>query len=232
MSVWNRLGDILGSFTERTGIAGSVAGLFDVERWLPGGRDAAFTLALIALSAKMAKADGVVSQSEIDAFYQTVDVPEQMRDQVDRLFHLSQRDVAGFDIYAQQVSRLFKDSPETLEHVLDGLIYIAKADQVIHEDELAYLRQVAVIFGFSDTDFERLLSRHVDLGDADPYHILGVDRNISDENLRRHYRQLVAEHHPDRLIAKGVPEEAVKVTTDKLAAINGAYDRVCAERDI
>src|SRR5919107_737890 len=78
---------------------------------------------------------------------------------------------------------------------------IAKADEAIHEAEYAYLKEVATIFAFSDKDFERIAARHVRRPD-DPYLILDADRGMSDEELKRHYRKLVADNHPDREIAR------------------------------
>ena len=95
MSVWGRLVALVGSVSERTGIVGSLANALDPDNWLPGGRDAAFTLALIALSAKMAVSDGVVTASELRAFQRTVEIPPGIEQQVDKLFKLAQQDVAG-----------------------------------------------------------------------------------------------------------------------------------------
>src|SRR5690606_37062230 len=146
--VWHKFAQFLGSFTERTGIAGHVANILDPDNWLPGGRDAAFTLALIALSAKMAVADGAVTASEVRAFNATVEIAKGQEPQVEKLFNLAKQDVAGYDAYARKVARFFADTPETLEHVLDGLFFIATADGLVHEAELDYLRDVAGIFGF------------------------------------------------------------------------------------
>jgi DnaJ like chaperone protein len=227
MSVWQRLGSFLGSFTQRTGVAGSLASALDPDNWLPGGRDAAFTLALIALSAKMAVSDGVVTASEFRAFQRTVEIPAGIEQQVDRLFRMAQQDVAGYDTYARKIGRFFHDQPETLEHVLDGLFFIASADGMIHEAELDYLKSVSNIFGFDDARFEQLAAQHVVLDDSsDPYIVLGLAPNAPKDEVRRVYRTLVAEHHPDRLIAKGVPEELLDIATARMAQINAAYARI------
>src|ERR1700761_4255715 len=160
-SVWQRLSDIVGSASQRTGVVGSLVNLFDPDTWLPGGKDAAFTLALIALSAKMAVSDGVVTASEWRAFQRTVEIPPGIEQQVDRLFKLAQQDVAGYEAYARKVGRFFSRSPDTLEHVLDGLFYIASADGLIHENELEYLKNVSDIFGFDDVRFEQIAAQHV-----------------------------------------------------------------------
>ncbi|MGV3490473.1 MAG: TerB family tellurite resistance protein [Devosia sp.] len=227
MSVWQRLGGLVGSVSERTGIVGSLANVLDPDNWLPGGRDAAFTLAIIALSAKMAVSDGVVTASELRAFQRTVEIAPGIEEQVDRLFKLAQQDVAGYESYAKKIRRFFIDSPETLEHVLDGLFYIASADGMIHDAELDYLKNVSDIFGFDDARFEQITAQHVlfERG-VDPYVVLGLASSADRDEVKRVYRQLVAEHHPDRLIAKGVPEELIDVATARMAAINNAYNEI------
>ena len=227
MSVWQRLSAFVGSASERTGFVGSLVNALDPDNWLPGGRDAAFTLALIALSAKMAVSDGVVTASELRAFQRTVEISPGIEEQVDRLFKLAQQDVAGYEAYAKKVRRFFIDSPDTLEHVLDGLFYIASADGMIHDAELDYLKNVSDIFGFDDARFEQLTAQHVlfERG-VDPYVVLGLAPTADRSEVKRVYRLLVAEHHPDRLIAKGVPEELIDVATARMAAINNAYNQI------
>lgn len=231
-SVWQRLAAIVGSYSQRTGVAGSLANVLDPDNWLPGGKDAAFTLALIALSAKMAVSDGVVSASELRAFQRTVEIPPGIEEQVDRLFRLAQQDVAGYEAYARKIGRFFYDSPDTLEHVLDGLFFIASADGMIHEAELDYLKSVSNIFGFDDARFEQLAAQHVLLDNgADPYVVLGLAPNADKHEVKRVYRLLVAEHHPDRLIAKGVPEELISIATARMAAINQAHSKIMKKHE-
>lgn len=227
VTVWERLAKVIGSASRRTGLMGSVVNILDPDTWLPGGRDAAFTLALIALSAKMAMADGVVTASEVRAFNRTVEFSPEIAEQVERVFALAQQDVAGFQGYARKIGRFFADKPETLEHVLDGLFYIASADGMIHEAELDYIRDVSTIFGFDEARFEQIASQHVYIGDGrDPYVVLGLEPGADRNEVRRVYRLLVAEHHPDRLIARGVPDDLVEIATERMAAINHAYGQI------
>ncbi|MGE0232672.1 MAG: TerB family tellurite resistance protein, partial [Flavobacteriaceae bacterium] len=203
MSVWSRIGDAFSRVV--TGEAASrlierLAGLAGA-----GGRqrDITFSLALIALSAKMARSDGVVTHHERDAFTQIFEVAEGDRAHVDRVFEMAERDVAGFDAYARQVARLFGDERETLADVLDGLFHIAKADGIVHDRELDYLARVAAKFDFTEGEYATIRARHVRLAE-DPYAILGLQRGVAFEEIRIRYRQLVRENHPDRLMARGV----------------------------
>jgi DnaJ like chaperone protein len=213
------------------GVAGHV--LIDREGAFFGRppRDVMFTMGLVALAAKMAKADGVVVDREVKAFEQVVDVPPEEHERVTRLFQLAMETTDGFEAYARQIAEAFQDEPALLEDVLDGLFYIAKADHAIHEAELVYVQDIATIFGFSPEDFQRIAARHVRQAD-DPYLIIKADRQMSDDELKRHYRKLVAENHPDREIARGLPAEAVKIATDRLAIINAAWERIAAERNL
>lgn len=111
------------------------------------------------------------------------------------------------------------------------LFHIAKADGVVHEHEVAYLRRVAEIFGLDGRAFDQILARHTRDG-ADPYVMLGIAPEASDAEIKRHYRKLVTETHPDRLVARGVPEEFVRIASDRLAALNGAYAKIAAERGL
>jgi DnaJ like chaperone protein len=237
-SIWGKLGGAgigLALGGPIGALLGGVAGhmLVDREGSLFGKppRDIMFTMGLVALAAKMAKADGVVVDVEVKAFEQVIDVPDSEHERVTRLFELAMKTTDGFEAYARQISDEFKDEPALLEDVLDGLFHIAKADEAVHEAEFVYLKDVATIFAFSETEFERIAARHVRQAD-DPYLILKADREMSDEDLKRHYRKLAAENHPDREIARGLPPEAVKIATERLAAINAAWERVAAERNI
>jgi DnaJ like chaperone protein len=226
MGIFARIAAIIAEGAGRVGAAAStlravLANLADSEV----RREAAFAIAMIALSAKMAKADGVVSRSEVDAFCRIFTIPPGEERNVGRVYNLAKQDVAGFDAYARDIARLLAAEPAMLEAVLDGLFDIARADGAVHERELAYLTEVAIIFGFDQTAFERIRARHV-IDAADPYLVLEAERSWDYERLRRHYRKLVQENHPDRLMARGVPEEFIRIANDRLAAINAAWDKI------
>lgn len=228
MSVWSSLTSLIGSAASG---AGAVLGtLVDSLRNLVGDEDqrrqVAFTVAMIGLSAKMAKADGVVTNDEIEAFRDLVEFPQNEAENVARLYNLAKQDVAGFDAYARKIANLFEGEHAILEDILDGLFHIAMADGVLHDREAAYLEIVAGEFGMDDVEYRRVRARHVFEGDLDPYAVLGVDSDLPYENVRRIYRKLVAENHPDRLIARGVPPEFIKIASDRLAAINAAFDQI------
>lgn len=231
MSFWSRLGEI---FCRIPGGCAVVDHVADAVRAAFGTSDerrqAAFSISMIALSAKMAKADGVVTSDEIAAFRDLFEIPEAEKRNVARLFNLAKQDVAGFDAYAKRIGGLFENGAAIFEDIVDGLFHIAKADGALHEDELAFIAAVAAIFGISAEAFQRIQSRHVLDGAGDPYQILGIERTATNEAVKRHYRRIVSETHPDKLIARGVPAEFIAIATQKLAALNDAYDRIRRER--
>ena len=189
-----------------------------------------FTIAVIVLGAKMAKADGIVTSEEIKAFREVFHVPKNEIKNVGRIFDKAKQDSNGYEIYAKQVSQIFSSKPQVLEDLLEGLFHIAKADQVIHKSELQYLKNVANIFGISKNDFERIKEGHLTHGAADPYKVLGLTRESSDRDIKNCYKKLVKDNHPDALIAQGMPEEFIRVANEKLALINDAYDKIEKER--
>jgi DnaJ like chaperone protein len=197
-------------------------------------RSVGFTIAVIALGAKIAKADGEVTRDEVAAFQDIFHVPPDQAVNVQRFFDQAKRDVAGYEVYARQVARLFKTNPAVLEKLLGGLFHIAVADGVLHPPELAYLRTVAEIFGFDATTFERIRRSHLgaELIAEDPYAVLGEPASASDDALKTAYRRLMREHHPDRLIGAGMPAEAIRLANQKVAAITAAWEKVRLARNL
>lgn len=194
-------------------------------------RQVAFTLAVIALGAKMAKADGRVTRDEVAAFKELFRIPPEEMANVATVFDRAKTSTAGFELYAQQVANLFPHEPQVLEELLGGLMHIARADGVIHPAELDYLWKVAQIFGFDRATFERVTAVHGGAGGkADPYEVLGVQRGAADADIKSAYRKLIHENHPDKLMAQGLPQEFIDLANEKMAAINAAYDAIKKER--
>jgi len=192
----------------------------------PNAKPIAFTIGVIVLGAKMAKADGTVTRDEIDAFKQVFRIPPEEMKNVGRLFNQARRDARNFEPYAKQIGRMFHDNPAVLEELLAGLFHIARADGKVTDDELAYLEEVAIIFGFDAAQWDRIRAANSASPEEDPFNVLGVTRDDSDAQIKAVHRKLVRENHPDKLVAQGLPQEFVDLANDKLARINAAYDQI------
>ncbi len=225
MSIWIRISDALSALAAGEGL--SV--VFEKLRAKPD-RSVAFTIAVIALGAKMAKADGLVTRAEVTAFREVFHIAPEDEPQAARVFNLARQDVAGFEVYARRIKQMYGDDDGPLCDLMEGLFHIAMADGVFHPDENRFLRQVADAFGFDERRFVRIRSRFVPDAERDPYDVLGVDAAAPMDVVRAAWRKLVRETHPDQLAARGLPEEAVKLAQTRLIAVNRAWEQITQER--
>jgi DnaJ like chaperone protein len=225
MSIWTRIMDALGALTSGEGLGA----VFD-RLTAPPERSVAFTIAVIALGAKMAKADGQVTRDEVSAFREVFHiVPEDEADAA-RVFNLARQDVAGYPAYAAKIRAMFRDDHETLCDVMEGLFHIAVADGHYHKAEDVFLSQVAAIFELPETRFRSLRSRFVPDDPHDPYDVLGVSPDMPLEHIRAAWKRLARETHPDAMIARGLPEEAVHLAERRMVDINRAWAEIEAAR--
>jgi DnaJ like chaperone protein len=229
MMFWRRLAAAAHALVSGESLAHDESGPQEAD---PPAPDVDFTIAVIALGAKLAKADGVVTEDERAAFYRVFQPPEHALREAERVFALAQRTTLGFEGYARRLARRWRAFPALLEDVLDGLFAVAAADGVFSPDELDYLERTAELFGLSDREFRRIKASWIGPDAGDPYLILGVDPDISDDGLKRAYRRIAAANHPDGARARGLPEAAERLANAKMAAINAAYGKIRAERGL
>jgi len=225
MSLWSRIADAVSALAKGE----SLADVFDRLR-APPERTVAFTIAVIALGAKMAKADGRVTRDEVAAFREVFTIPPAEEANAARVFNLARQDVAGFEDYARRIRRMFRADKGPLCDLMEGLFFIAVADGDYHPDEDAFLTRLAEIFELSERQFRTLRARFVPDAVPDPYAVLGVEPDADLDTIRAIWRAEVRESHPDRMQARGVPEEAVKLAERRLIAINAAWEAIRAER--
>ncbi len=235
MSIWK----VLAAATSELSVGGQISSLLGGRATHGPARghkvaepdnEVPFTVGVIMLGAKMAKADGRVTSDEVEAFKEAFNVSPAEMKHAARIFNLAKQDMSGYESCAQQLVTVFNGNRKLLEDVLDGLFYIAKADEEVHPQEEEFLGRVAKLFGFAATEFNSIKARHLLAARRNPYDVLGVDRSVSDEELERHYRRLVADNQPDELIGRGVPKEFINIATEKLATLNEAYDAIVKER--
>lgn len=223
MSIWTRIQAALSALANGE----SLTQVFDRLR-TPPERSVAFTIAVIALGAKMAKADGLVTRDEVTAFREVFTIPPEDEAQAARVFNLARQDVAGYDDYARRIRSMFDETGTALCDLMEGLFHIAVADGSYHPAEDEFLRNVARIFGLGEPQFLALRTRFVPDAPKDPYSVLGVQPGTPIEEIRKVWRQAVRDSHPDRMMARGVPEEAVRMSERKLIDINKAWEEIQA----
>ena len=228
MTIWQRITGLATTLGDGKADAPARA----IQTHASDGRNTvAFTMAVIALGAKMAKADGVVSPVEVEAFHQIFKTPPSERRHVDQVFDLAQRDIAGFELYADQIRTLLGGDPQLLCDVLESLFHIASADRALHPGEDQFLKVVAQRFGLSDSIYRHVRAQFVE-DRSEPYDVLGLDPAASNADLKARYRKLVRETHPDLLAGRGLPPEMIEVANRKLAAITAAYATLALERGL
>lgn len=221
MSIWSRIADAIGALSSGQ----SLSDVFELLR-SPPERSIAFTIAVIGLGAKMAKADGLVTRDEVTAFREVFHINRDDEKGAAKVFNLARTDVAGFDEYARRIKAMYGAREDVLVDLLEGLFHIAVADGEYHPNEDKFLTQVAEIFDIPQIEFSRLRARFVPDAERDPYDVLGVSPEASLQDVKKAWRDLVRASHPDQMIARGVPEEAIKMAEKRLIAINKAWDDI------
>lgn len=213
-------------------LAGAAAGsAVDIARARakPGQRQVAFTIAAIALAAKMASADGEASAAEFATFQRLFRVDPAESVNARRFYDLAKASPAGFEAYARQAADLLGAGSPTLEDLLDALWMIAAVDG-FHEAELAYLERVAGLLGFDAAAQARIRRRHLAPAADDHWAVLGVEPGADAATIKAAYHALVKRYHPDRALAEGVPSEFIRVSELRMASINAAYDQLTGRR--
>ena len=185
-----------------------------------------FAIALIILTAKLAKADGQVSKEELIAVKNKLKIPEREIEQVGKIFNKAKEDSLGYEPYAQQIAQIYKNNPAVLDEVINILFYIAEADSKVTDSEITMIRNISIIFGINESQFEGIRESRKSSDKLNPYIVLGCNSNDNFTTIRKKYIQLSKEHHPDVLINKGVPQEVIEESKKKMRAINSAFDQI------
>jgi DnaJ like chaperone protein len=194
-----------------------------------------FFVATFSMLAKVARVDGQVSREEIDAVRRFMShdlnlAPDSQQIALN-IFHTAVHSTQTFEDFASQFYGQFYSQPQMLELMMDILFRVSLADGALNNYEETTLRSAARIFGFDETRYQQIKSKYV--RDVDKYYtILGCRREDSIEQIKKQYRKMAADYHPDKIIAKGLPEEFVKFANDKFKEIQEAYDAIKKERGI
>ena len=185
-----------------------------------------FAIALIILTAKLSKADGQVSKEELIAIKNKLKIPDHEIDQVGKIFNKAKEDSLGYEPYAQQIAQIYRNNLAVLDEVINILFYIAEADGKVSESEITMIKNIAIIFGISQSQFEGIRESRKSSDKLNPYIVLGCSSNDDFATVRKKYLQLSKEHHPDILMNKGVPKEVIEESKKKMRAINSAFDQI------
>tara|TARA_B000000557_G_scaffold236657_1_gene213040 strand:- start:148 stop:915 length:768 start_codon:yes stop_codon:yes gene_type:complete len=191
-----------------------------------------FATSVIAISAKLAKADGKISKSEILAFKKIFEFPAEDEKAISDIFNSAKENIDDYKGIAEQVYKVFKSDRGLLFELLNSLFSIAYADGELHPKEKVMLFEIAKIFQISDNEFESLKNIFEAKISQDntsinrSYKILGLSENASLEQVSNQYRKLIKEYHPDKLQGMGLPKEFIELANQKLSAINKAYTEI------
>ena len=191
-----------------------------------------FALSVIILSAKIAKADGQVTKDEIYAFKEKFRISDDEMPEVGKIFNEAKKSTEGYKEIANQVGLLFVDNKILLEELLNNLFYIAESDGDTSINEIKILKSISHSFGLSENNFQRIFHSRLNNKNSDPYKVLGVTRDDDISFIRKKWIILCKEHHPDNLVAKGLPQDFIDQANDELSSINLAYDKIKEQRDI
>ncbi|MBU1340285.1 MAG: TerB family tellurite resistance protein [Proteobacteria bacterium] len=194
-----------------------------------------FFTAAFSMLAKISKADGKVSDNEISAVetFMKRDLQLDLNSQQTaiNIFRQAVTSPESFDAFALQFYSVFRTQPNIIDLMMDVMLRVSTADGSISNEEEALLLSATRIFNYSTADFERLKSKYVKQTNK-YYAVLKCDETASNEEIKKQYRKLVSEYHPDKIEAKGLPEEFIKFANDKFKEIQEAYDTVKKERGL
>lgn len=191
----------------------------------------------------IAKADGVVSQKEIDAAEQVmVQLGLDTVKRKEAMQAFSQGKESNFDLNAN-LSEFITNAvrqPSLIQMFLEIQILAATADGSVNVAERDILYQIGQVFRLPPTQIDRLVEMVIaqqsfhqggSRNQSGPtleqaYKVIGISDNATKQEVKRAYRKLMSQHHPDKLVAKGMPEEMVKVATEKSQEIQAAYEMI------
>ena len=185
-----------------------------------------FALSLIVLSAKLSKADGNVSKEELIAVKDKLRIPDNEIEQVGKIFNKAKEESSGYEPYARQISEIYKENLNVLEEVINILFYIAESDGAVSAQELSMIEHIAQIFNLNEAQFRSIQESRKSSDKLNPYVVLESKPNDDISIIRKKYLILSKQHHPDLLLSKGVPEEVIKESKNKMRAINSAWDKI------
>lgn len=242
----NIVGAIIGFFVGNMFDTGLQKQMQNTQTGSQGGAGDLFFTTVFQLLGFIAKSDGRVSEEEVT---QTEQLMGQMgltaehRREAIRLFKLGSEPEFDAAAAVQQFSRVSRFQPQLKNTLLTYLIGVAMADGVLDPGEEKALETIASQLGMPAAAFAELVrmlhaqgqfrgrgqaSSATDLATA--YEALGVSSDVGDKELKKRYRSLMSQNHPDKLMGQGVPDDMIKVATERSQEIQAAYDLIKQHR--
>jgi DnaJ like chaperone protein len=192
-----------------------------------------FFVATFSMLAKLVKADGEVTNQEmqtIERFMnQELRLDPQSKQVAKQIFGTALHSDESFESLAMQFYQQFRDRPQLLELLLDILVRVAAADGHYSSREEDLIIEAVRIFGFTHQQYQIIKQRYVKKSDH-AYAVLGCSQTDSNETIKKKYKELVFEYHPDTIASKGLPEEFTRYATEKFREIRSAYETIRDER--
>jgi len=192
-----------------------------------------FFVGCFSMLAKIARADGTVSQEEVRSVENFMDNDLRLdpisRQSAARIFSTAQNTSETFGSYAQQFYLQFRSNPQILDLMMDILVRVAAAEGGMSRAEENLILQAVRIFQFNQAKYEAIKNRY-SVVTENHYAVLEISPDADIEEIKRAYRRLVSEYHPDKISSKGLPEEFMKYASDKFREIQTAYETIRKER--
>ena len=194
-----------------------------------------FFVAAFSMLAKLAEADGRVTREEIDSIesfmVKDLRLDPESRNAAVNIFRTALNAPGTFADFTGQFYGQFQHQPQMLELMIDILLRVAMSDGSMTSGEETLILSAVQTFHFSSLRYEQLKSQYAPSADK-AYAVLGCSPDDSDDQVKRCYRQRVQEYHPDKIAAKGLPDEFNRFAHDKFREIQDAWDQIKAERRI
>ncbi len=206
-----------------------------------------FFVGAFSMLAKLAAVDGNVSDKERKKVEEFMDVDLKMdaatKNSALRIFNTAINASETFYQFANQFYREFRFQPQILTLMIDIMLRVAHEDNGISADEETLIRDAVHIFHISDEQFVQMKAPYTSYSSSSnsynsyssgssAYSVLGCSPSDNNDKIKKAYRKLVSEYHPDKVSSKGLPEEFQKLAKTKFIEIQNAWDQIKKERNL
>lgn len=227
MSIWNKVFAKAGDFFTKSQTAKSHSRELTINS---DQLDIDFASSVVALAAKMAKADGITTIEEAQAFRAAFPIDSKDEQTVNKLFTLAGGSVLGYEGYAKKLAKKYPNNRILMMDILAILFLVAAADGQIKPIEHEFLTSVSKNLGLSESDFSRISQLFIKDAELNPYVVLGVHESDDDATIKQAWLKIVVANHPDSFLARGEPQEFLKAANEQTAIANNAYAKIKSER--